>query len=180
EHTSMEQMTADWIYQNTVMGNKDPKVYQNFLDMEVKMGLISQAEEDDALGWVNYRDEMAIPVNATVTTTHLDVYEKEHLGEVQANHGSTGINTSGNKPLLPQASGGDYIVSKPTVFLAGEAGPERATFTPLSNGGAGGAGGGPVTIYLNVNGSGNPSAVAQEVIRLLGTLANLQGVRVKQ
>jgi len=29
-----------------------------------------------------------------------------------------------------QASGGDYMVTRPTLFLAGEAGPERATFTP--------------------------------------------------
>jgi|GEM_PF-6610979 len=32
---------------------------------------------------------------------------------------------------IPQAEGGDWIVRKPTLFLAGEAGAERATFTPL-------------------------------------------------
>jgi hypothetical protein len=32
-----------------------------------------------------------------------------------------------------QASGGDYWVTKPTMFLAGEAGPERATFGPASS-----------------------------------------------
>ena len=31
---------------------------------------------------------------------------------------------------IPQAEGGDYEVDKPTLFLAGEKGPERATFTP--------------------------------------------------
>lgn len=35
----------------------------------------------------------------------------------------------------PQAHGGDYWVTKPTLFLAGEAGPERATFS-----GGGGSG----------------------------------------
>jgi hypothetical protein len=34
-------------------------------------------------------------------------------------------------PLYPQANGGDYVVRRPTLFLAGEAGPERATFQPL-------------------------------------------------
>ncbi|CAB4192523.1 hypothetical protein UFOVP1236_43 [uncultured Caudovirales phage] len=34
----------------------------------------------------------------------------------------------------PQAAGGDYLISKPTLFLAGEAGPERATFTPQGKG----------------------------------------------
>jgi len=37
-----------------------------------------------------------------------------------------------------QASGGDYLVTKPTMFLAGEAGPERATFTPQGKAGPGG------------------------------------------
>lgn len=32
----------------------------------------------------------------------------------------------------PQADGGDYMVNRPTLFLAGEAGPERATFTPAN------------------------------------------------
>lgn len=34
------------------------------------------------------------------------------------------------KNAIPNALGGDYMVTKPTLFLAGEAGPERATFTP--------------------------------------------------
>lgn len=34
-------------------------------------------------------------------------------------------------PVYPQAEGGDYVVDRPTLFLAGEAGRERATFTPL-------------------------------------------------
>jgi hypothetical protein len=34
--------------------------------------------------------------------------------------------------VLPQASGGNYLVERPTMFLAGEAGPEMATFTPLA------------------------------------------------
>ncbi len=34
-----------------------------------------------------------------------------------------------------QGNGGDYIVDKPTMFLAGEAGRERATFMPMAGGG---------------------------------------------
>ena len=41
----------------------------------------------------------------------------------------------------PQALGGDYMVTKPTLFLAGEAGPERATFTPQGKGRASGGSG---------------------------------------
>jgi len=32
---------------------------------------------------------------------------------------------------IPMANGGDFMVKRPTLFLAGEAGPERATFTPI-------------------------------------------------
>jgi len=35
---------------------------------------------------------------------------------------------------VPQAEGGDWLVTKPTLFLAGEAGIERATFTPINSG----------------------------------------------
>jgi hypothetical protein len=55
-----------------------------------------------------------------------------------------------------QATGGDYMVTRPTLFLAGEAGAERATFTPAGRGGAGGPGRGsseprllqPITINM--------------------------------
>lgn len=49
--------------------------------------------------------------------------------------------TWGKNPLgmklqpIAQAEGGDWYVTRPTLFLAGEAGPERATFTPLRGGG---------------------------------------------
>ena len=45
-----------------------------------------------------------------------------------------------------QASGGDYIVTKPTLFLAGEAGTERVTFAPISGGG--GASSRPIIITV--------------------------------
>lgn len=44
---------------------------------------------------------------------------------------------SASLPAFPQAAGGDYLVTRPTLFLAGEAGPERATFTPQGKGGGG-------------------------------------------
>ena len=45
-----------------------------------------------------------------------------------------GLGNSNPTPTngLFQAEGGDYMVSKPTLFMAGEAGAERATFTPLN------------------------------------------------
>ena len=46
----------------------------------------------------------------------------------------TGSPRSGMRPVL-RAAGGDDIVTRPTLYLAGEAGPERATFTPVGKGG---------------------------------------------
>lgn len=48
----------------------------------------------------------------------------------------------------PRALGGDEIVRKPTLFLAGENGPERATFTPLGSGGSGGGSIGDINIFI--------------------------------
>jgi hypothetical protein len=38
---------------------------------------------------------------------------------------------------IPMADGGDFMVNKPTLFLAGEAGPERATFSGANKVGGG-------------------------------------------
>jgi hypothetical protein len=57
----------------------------------------------------------------------------------------------------PQALGGDYMVTKPTLFLAGEAGPERATFTPQGKGraSAGGSGQSNEELRQAINDLGN-------------------------
>ncbi len=40
-------------------------------------------------------------------------------------------------PVFPQAKGGDYYVKRPTLFLAGEAGPERVSFSGAGKAGSG-------------------------------------------
>lgn len=64
----------------------------------------------------------------------------------------------------PQAAGGDYMVDKPTWFLAGEAGPERATFTPVS---AKGGAGGQTNISVSVSGVQDPETAANLVMQKL-------------
>lgn len=53
----------------------------------------------------------------------------------------------GSVPAIPMADGGDFIVTRPTLFLAGEAGPERATFSG-SNGASRAPRGGDITVNL--------------------------------
>lgn len=54
------------------------------------------------------------------------------------------------------ATGGSVVVDRPTMFMAGEGGPEIATFTPVGQAGGGGGGGGggsvgSVNITMNVD-----------------------------
>lgn len=57
-----------------------------------------------------------------------------------------------------EALGGDYWVTRPTLFLAGEAGPERATFTPQGAVG-------PISPLITAQ-PGNLSANVPEIARL--------------
>ncbi len=69
--------------------------------------------------------------------------------------------------VFPQAAGGDYLVTRPTLFLAGEKSAERARFTPLPGGGARSAlpspsgwdGEGGVYVHIGSIVSNDPEAV---------------------
>jgi hypothetical protein len=49
-----------------------------------------------------------------------------------------------------QAAGGDYLVTRPTLFLAGEAGVERATFSGAGRTGFGGGASRPIEITIHM------------------------------
>ena len=51
-------------------------------------------------------------------------------------------------PMIKAATGFNGMVNKPTVFMAGEAGPEQVSISPN-----GGNGNGGITVVVNVNGS---------------------------
>jgi TP901 family phage tail tape measure protein len=82
-------------------------------------------------------------------------------------------NTGGAGPqAIPQAEGGDWLVTRPTLFLAGEAGPERATFTPLGggNGRSGGEGlviNGPLVHVENVSDMATVDEIAMQTAEIL-------------
>jgi hypothetical protein len=91
------------------------------------------------------------------------------------------------------ASGGDFMVRKPTLFLAGEAGPERATFTPFGSSPASVQSGarsvsiGQIIIQPQVASDDDPDKVARvvsEAIRskaiLHDTLTTLMDRRIEQ
>lgn len=63
---------------------------------------------------------------------------------------------------IPRQFGGDDIVSRPTLFLVGENGPERAVFTPL--GGRNDKGGSGSTFNINVYGANMNSGADIEAL----------------
>jgi len=89
-----------------------------------------------------------------------------------------GQNKSGNLSgryagAIPQAAGGDYLVSRPTLFLAGEAGPERATFTPQ------GKSGGARELHLHVHVEGG-TFIGTDLRRAGDELAEATYPRIRQ
>lgn len=147
-----------------------------FLTKQLELGKISLDEwkasmDDLALGAANANGVIQAVLASLgnfpphVGTT-IDITENFNgAGNTGASPYSGG--TTNDEPVYggAQASGGDYMVTKPTWFLAGEAGPERATFTP--QGSTTNMGG----ITINVSGAGDPRAVAAEVSRILAAQA---------
>jgi hypothetical protein len=68
-----------------------------------------------------------------------------------------------------QALGGDYLVTRPTLFLAGEAGPERATFRPAG-------GGSSQPILITVISTLDGREVARNQVRYLPNQLKLAGL----
>ena len=69
------------------------------------------------------------------------------------------------------AAGGDFMVNRPTVFVAGEAGPERATFTPKGKEPPGTSGGTVINLAVNVaNVHGTDRAAATKLANMAGEI----------
>jgi len=88
-------------------------------------------------------------------------FESDFRLKVSGFSGLQDVLKHGKNVPIPQAEGGDWIVRKPTLFLAGEAGAERATFTPLD-----GRGGGNTTRNMTVNFYGNYGSASEIAQRL--------------
>lgn len=123
------------------------------IEREAAQGAIDQTAQDAA----DAADEAARIIDEALRQRKFEI-------NVQVNWNAPPIPTPGpsgaaGSEAYPQADGGDYWVTKPTLFLAGEAGPERATFSGANKGsqtgpnsapGMDGAGGGSDT-YLTTN-----------------------------
>lgn len=71
--------------------------------------------------------------------------------------------------VIPMAAGGDFIVDKPTLFLAGEAGQERASFSG-ANRASSGAGGTSISIPITVDARGADAGSAYRIEQMVGQM----------
>lgn len=86
----------------------------------------------------------------------LDSQMNDVIATMNALQSAAGVPTNAAAALAvafpkfhPQAEGGDYMVTGPTLFLAGEAGAERATFSRMGGKNYHGGGSGGTTIQVN-------------------------------
>jgi len=96
--------------------------------------IIAQMEEDAA--------NCDLDMESTITITTIEKTRKEKSSGGGSGEADTGL-IPGGKEVVDgpswddfgkfMAEGGSGVVSKPTLFLAGEAGPELYNFTPLKN-----------------------------------------------
>ncbi len=99
---------------------------------------------DSILDGVNKADPHLKDLQKKLDSVHahdIDFQVTAHwtdLGNLEVNAPPGTINPKAS----PQAFGGDYLVTQPTLFLAGEAGPERAWFSGAGRTDAAPAGGG--------------------------------------
>ena len=139
-------------------GTIDEIEYKTLSDFAGAMGLIDDATLDtyyalekmnEAIGGSKEKAELLDEAMGMLTLSLADgrleaeelerildylngkTFESDFRLKVSGFSGLQDVLKHGKNVPIPQAEGGDWIVRKPTLFLAGEAGAERATFTPL-------------------------------------------------
>jgi len=169
-------------------GTIDEIEYKTLSDFAGAMGLIDDATLDtyyaiekmnEAIGGSKEKAELLDEAMGMLTLSLADgrleaeelerildylngkTFESDFRLNVSGFSGLQDVLKHGKNVPIPQAEGGDWIVRKPTLFLAGEAGAERATFTPLD-----GRGGGNTTRNMTVNFYGNYGSASEIAQRL--------------
>lgn len=133
------------------------------VDGKITMDELALAVQNGAGAVQDLWDKVKAGEDKAVTITINTVYHGDTLGLLTKslrvdNNAYTGRTFTG------QAEGGDYIVNKPTLFMAGEAGTERATFTPTGK------------KLVDDNGKSNLSdAKLDKLINLMGNLPDQIG-----
>lgn len=102
---------------------------------------ISSGLVNSAAGFRSWKETAASAIE-TIFNLFLQLAQQANFWGIFGGTDFTKANLGGSgpgiPPIKPMASGGSGIVTKPTLFMAGEAGAEAFKFTPLGKGGGDG------------------------------------------
>lgn len=158
-----------------IYGEDTKKIWDATVET-IKGGALDADATMSALGarFPSYFSDINRSINYNVNVNGTVPYGAEPPGGIggSGNAYSGGTDTGGTYGGA-QAAGGDYWVTSPTWFLAGEAGPERATFTPQGQNTMMG------NVTINVSGAGNPQAVAAAVRAELDRMGRSADTRMR-
>lgn len=171
----VDQSTLDAQYAMQLMGEElalHPEYYENSARA---MEALTRALEDGTVTADELENVMRtlaggtwnINANVNVDDSELDDVLQRIIRGATLNVNIGGL--GGGNPI-PMAEGGSGVVERPTLFLAGEAGPERYSFQPLERNGNGGGGGNGVTVnfYGNLNNGMDLEEFAQYLLKRVG------------
>jgi hypothetical protein len=150
-----KRIMFDLLQQRAAVGGLTSDEMKALNDVALKWGLVDQSTHDAVVGidtalaglatgtsvdaFISQIDGIAAAANNANTAFQALMLQQAGL------HGGPGTTAPSSTPAaspayalssapIHQAGGGDWMVNRPTVFVAGDDGPERATFTPLRGG----------------------------------------------
>jgi hypothetical protein len=195
----MSDSVSKYVQQSIAMGLEIPAAMRPMLENFAKNGDLIDANgnqiTDLAGAGITFAETMTQSVDRVVKSVQMlvDAITRQLNPAIQnipdgsfTVHGQVvvdggGLNVPDIPDPLPQAVGGSYFVTKPTLFLAGEAGPEYADFSGANksrgSGGDGSFGGGEVEHKLDqllAAFRGMPQLLA---IQIAGAVAQQSGRR---
>jgi len=158
-----------------------------------EMGLLvnanGEAFTDAELDGLNFADTMEAATRDLIAVMRelVDTLKNGVAGAIDAVGGSMrGLPSSldfdvrpnfgtGREPAFAGAfaEGGTVVANRPTYALFGEAGPERATFTPMGRGASSSGGGGDQTIVVQVS----EEVILRKVVRGMPRYLKLIGAQ---
>jgi hypothetical protein len=140
---AQDLQTASWMLnimtQQLSADGLSEKEMDFLLKYQEDTGLLSKEGAQRAKDAWKHAQDMANALNSI--PTHIDVMVDywEQMNELRPSMPGVVMPTSIWQPPIPNAIGGNWLVERPTLFLAGEAGPEQATFTPVGSPSGGGS-----------------------------------------
>ncbi len=132
------------------IANEAPEEFMGVVETQTRARIAALQKERDAAAAAVKDTETALTDALNRVADTFENMPRDFEFHVRTKYDDGGVmGPAAAQGPYPQAAGGDWLVTRPTVFIAGERGPERATFTPVGQGGGGGRQLLPVKIELS-------------------------------